>query len=39
MIFDDDNPSYVRIKGKLLEIGLAIPGTIRETYLLETVKK
>ena len=34
MTFDDDNPSYARIKGKLLEIGLVIPGTIRETYLL-----
>jgi hypothetical protein len=28
-----DDPRYRRIKGKLLSIGLAIPGTIRETYL------
>lgn len=28
-----DDPRYRRIKEKLLLIGLAIPGTIRETYL------
>lgn len=32
---DDEkrDPRYERIKGRLLSIGLAIPGTIRETYL------
>jgi len=30
---DETDPRYQRIKGKLLSIGLAIPGTIRETYL------
>jgi hypothetical protein len=27
------DPRYRRIQGKFLSIGLAIPGTIRETYL------
>lgn len=29
----ENDPRLQRIKGKLLSIGLAIPGTIRETYL------
>ena len=34
MKINKDDQNYKRIKGKLLTIGLAIPGTIRETYLL-----
>lgn len=30
---DESDPRLQRIKGKLWSIGLAIPGTIRETYL------
>ena len=30
---EKNNQHYVRIKGKLLSIGLAIPGTMRKTYL------
>jgi hypothetical protein len=33
MSIDENDPRLQRIKGKLLSIGLAIPGTIRETYL------
>ena len=31
---EKEDPAYQRIKEKLLRIGVAIPGTIRETYLL-----
>jgi len=33
MSIDETDPRLKRVKGKLLSIGLAIPGTIRETYL------
>ncbi len=33
MSIDENDPRLQRIKGNLLSIGLAIPGTIRETYL------
>lgn len=33
MSIDENDPRLQRIKGKLLLIGLSIPGTIRETYL------
>lgn len=33
MSIDENDARFQRIKGKLLSIGLAIPGTIRETYL------
>ena len=33
MSIDETDPRLQRVKGKLLSIGLAIPGTIRETYL------
>ena len=33
MNVDENDPRLRQIKGKLLSIGLAIPGTIRETYL------
>jgi hypothetical protein len=33
MSINENDPRLQRIKGKLLSIGLAIPGTIRETYL------
>jgi hypothetical protein len=31
---DDPHAQYERIKARLLRLGLVIPGTIRETYLL-----
>jgi hypothetical protein len=34
MATDDLPAEYERIKAKLLRLGLVIPGTIRETYLL-----
>lgn len=33
MNFEKNDPRYQRIKAQLLSIGLAIPGSIRETYL------
>jgi hypothetical protein len=33
MDFKKSDPRYQRIKGKFFSIGLAIPGSIRETYL------
>lgn len=33
MSTDETDSRYRRIKGELLSIGFAIPGTIRETYL------
>jgi len=33
MSINENHPRLQRIKGKILSTGLAIPGTIRETYL------
>jgi hypothetical protein len=33
MSFNESDPRYRRIKGKLMSIGPVIPGTIRETFL------